>query len=124
MLAPIPQQDAGHLDQPQVVRGLLVVAYQDSPTLREPAQSSLHHPSPRRIAFDARIIELLFADASDVRNVAPLFDDLSCRRVVVAFVQAQVLRRLLVGSRALDHDSIECRLQKLEVGYVRSGYHY
>ncbi len=124
MLTPIPQQYAGHLDQPQVVGGLLIVAHQDRPALREPAQRTLYHPTPRRVAFDARIIELLFADASDVRDVAPLFDDLSCWRVGVAFVQAQVPRRLLGGSGTLDYEGIERRLQKLEVGYVRSGYHY
>src|SRR5215217_2974852 len=98
MLAPIPQQDAGHLDQPQVVRrGLLIVAHQDGPALREPAQSSLHYPSPRRIAFLARIIFLLLADTPDVRDVAVTLEHFPSRLLVVTLVQAQVLRRLLGG---------------------------
>src|SRR5215213_6921335 len=45
MLTTVPQQDAGHLDQPQVVGGLLLVAYQDGAALRQPAQRALHYPS-------------------------------------------------------------------------------
>ena len=90
MLAPIPQQDTGHLEQPQVVRGLLVVAHQDGPALREPAQSSLHHPSPCRIAFLARIIFLLLADTPYVRDVAVTLEHFPSRLLVVTLVQAQV----------------------------------
>src|SRR5215203_4498367 len=106
MLTPIPQQDAGHLDQPQVVGSLLVVTHQYGPAFRQPAQCTFHHPTPRRIAFHTRIIEFLLADLADVRDVAPLFDDLPRWRFVVALVQAQVLitRRLFVGSGPSDHD--------------------
>src|SRR5215212_548170 len=125
MLAPIPQQDAGHLDQRQVVRGLLVVAHQDGPALREPAQSSLHYPSPRRIAFLARIIFLLLADTPDVRDVAATLEHFPSRLLVVTLVQAQVLmRRLLGGFGALGDDGIERRLQEFEVWHVGSGYHH
>src|SRR5215208_1352403 len=126
MLTPIPQQDAGHLDQPEVVGSLLLVAYQYGPAFRQPAQCTFHHPSPRRIAFHARIIEFLLADLADVRDVDPLFDDLPRWRFVVALVQAQVLitRRLFGGSGPLDHDGIERGLQQLEVGHVRCGYHH
>src|SRR5215208_6119820 len=71
MLTPIPQQDAGHLDQPQVVGSLLVVAYQYGPAFRQPPQCTFHHPTPRRIAFHTRIIAFLLADLADVRDVAP-----------------------------------------------------
>src|SRR5918995_172510 len=107
MLTPMPQQDAGHLDQPQVVGSLLVVTYQYGPAFRQPAQCTFHHPTPRRIAFHTRIIEFLLADLADVRDVAPLFDDLPrCWRFVVALVQAQVLitRRLFGGSGPFDHE--------------------
>src|SRR5215216_585283 len=124
MLAPIPQQDAGHLDQPQVVRGLLIVAHQDGPALREPAQSSLHYPSPRRIAFLARIIFLLLADTPDVRDVAVTLEHFPSRLLVVTLVQAQVLRRLLGGFGALGVDGIERRLQEFEVWHVGFGYHH
>src|SRR4051812_47223223 len=112
MVAPIPQQDAGHLDQPQVVRGLLLVAHQDGSALREPAQSSLHHPSPRRIAFLARIVFLLLADTPDVRDVAVTLEHFPSRSLVVTLVQAQVLRRLLGGLWALYDDGIEGGLQE------------
>src|SRR5215210_1735356 len=125
MLASIPQQDAGYLDQPQVVRGLLIVAHQNGPALREPAQSSLHYPSPRRIAFLARIIFLLLADTPDVRDVAVTLEHIPSRLLVVALVQAQVLMgRLLGGFGTLDDDGIKRRLQELEVWHVGSGYHH
>src|SRR5215216_7042043 len=73
MLTAVPQQDAGYLDEPQVVGGLLLIAHQDRSALREPAQRPLHHPPPRRVALLARgVVELLLADPADVRNVAAL----------------------------------------------------
>src|SRR5215217_7735057 len=101
MLTPIPQQDASHLDQPQVVDGLLLVAHQDGPAFRKPAQCALHYPSSSRVAFLSRTVELLLADLSDVRDVAPLSDELPTRPVVVALVQAQMLECFLRGLRAL-----------------------
>src|SRR5918992_3468785 len=124
MLAPIPQQDAGHLNQPQVVRGLLVVAHQDGPALREPAQRTFDPPSPRRIAFLARIIFLLLADGPDVRDVAMTLEHFPSRLLVVTLLQPQVLRRLLGGFGALDDDGIERRLQEFEVWHVGCGYHH
>src|SRR5215213_8823890 len=124
MPAPIPQQDAGHLDQPQVVRGLLVIAHQDGQALREPAQGSLHHPSPRRIAFLARIIFLLLADTPDVRDVAVTLEHFPSRLLVVTLVQSQVLWRSLGGFGAFCDDGIERRLQEFEVRHVGSCYHH
>lgn len=125
MPTPIPQQDTGHLDQPQVVGGLLLVAHQDRPALRQPAQRALHHPPPRRIAFLARDIEFLLTDASDVGDVVAFLRDLPGRVFVVAFVQAQMLiGRLFSGFPTLDDDGIEGGLEKLEVGHVRSGHHH
>ncbi len=68
MLTPVPEQDTGHLDQPQVVSGLLLVAHQDGPALAEPTQGGAfhHNPPASRVAFEARIVELLLADVSDV----------------------------------------------------------
>ena len=69
MLTTVPQQDAGHLDQPQVVGSLLLVAYQYGPAFRQPAQSSLYHPSSSWITLVALRVFLLFSDASDMRLV-------------------------------------------------------
>ncbi len=41
MLTAVPKQDAGDLDQLQVVRALLLVAHQDRPALAEPSQRAL-----------------------------------------------------------------------------------
>ena len=42
-----PQQAARELDQPQAVRGVLLVADQQAPALRQPGQRPLDHPTPR-----------------------------------------------------------------------------
>ena len=103
MLTPVPQQDAGHLDQPQVVRCPLLVAHQDRPALRKPAQRALHYLPPRRVALLAGFVELLLADASDVGNVVSSFHELPRRPVVLAFVQTQVLGRLFGRLGTLKH---------------------
>src|SRR5215210_562204 len=124
VLTPVPQQDTGNLDQPQIVGGFFLVTHQNRPALRKPAQRALHHPTPRRITFLAHFIELLFADAPDVWDVIAFFREFSGGSLVIAFVQAQILRRALGGLWALDHDGIERGFKELEVGYVRPGYHY
>src|SRR5215208_253439 len=124
ILTTVPHQDASHLDQPQVVGGLLLVTHQDGPALRKPAQSSLHHPAPRRIALLSGRVLLLLADLADMRRVAVTFDHFPSRQFVVALVQTQVLGDLLGGLRALDHNGLESGLQELEIRHVRSGHNH
>ena len=69
MLTTVPQQDAGDLDQPQIVGSLLLVAYQDGATLRQPAQRPLHYPSLSRITLVPLQVLVLFSDVSDMRLV-------------------------------------------------------
>ncbi len=95
MLTAVPQQDAGHLDEPQVVGGLLLVTHQDRSALRKPNQCSSHGPTPGRVPFLACLVELLLPDASDVGHVVSSFDELPRQPVVVSLVQAKVLGRLL-----------------------------
>src|ERR671911_3098133 len=123
MLTPIPQQDTGYLDQTQIVGGLLIVAYQDGPALREPTQCTLHYPSPGRVTLLSLRVFLLFTDLADVRGVAVTLEHFPSRLFVVALVQAQVLMRRLFGKfGTLDDDGIKRCLQKLEVWHVRSRY--
>src|SRR5215204_1196434 len=124
MLTPVPQQDTGNLDQPQVVGGLLIVTHQNRPALRKPAQSSLNHPSPRRITLLSCRVLLLLADLADMSRVVVTFDYFPSRLFVVALVQAQVLRSFFGGRGALDHHCIESSLQELEVGHIRPCYHH
>ena len=50
MLTPVPQQDTGDLDHPQIGGGILVVTYEDGPALRKPAQSALNYrEKPSRV---------------------------------------------------------------------------
>src|SRR5512133_12877 len=124
MPTPIPQQDAGHLYQPQVVGGLLLVTHQYASAFRKPAQRPLHHPTPRRVTPPAGLVELLLSDAPDVGGVASLLHEVPGRAVVVALVQAKVLGRLLRGLGTLGHHGVERGLQELVVAHVRRGDHH
>src|SRR5215203_1184234 len=119
MLTTVPQQDAGDLDQPQVVGGLLLVAYQDRAALRQPAQRALHYPSSSWIMLLSLRVLLLFSDASDMRLVVVALHHFPSGLFIVALIQAQMLRSLLGGFGTLHHRGFE----QLEVRYVRCGYH-
>lgn len=69
-------------------------------------------------------IELLFADATHVSDVTVLLDGGFGGRIVVAFVQAQMLRLLLGGLGTLDYDRLQRVGQQLGVVYVGTGKHY
>ena len=104
MLAPIPQQDAAHLDQPQVVSGLLVVAHQDGPALREQAQRTVDPLSPRRVTLLATRVLFLFSYGPDVRGVAVAIHHFPSRLFVVTRIQPQVLGCLLGRVGTLHYD--------------------
>src|SRR3954454_14380562 len=118
MLTTVPQQDAGDLDQPQIVGGLLLVAYQDGAALRQPAQRALHYPSSRRITLVPFRVLLLFPDASDMRLVVVALHHFPSGLFVVALAQTQMLRSLLGGFGPLHHKSLQRGFEQLEVGYV------
>src|ERR687886_222481 len=48
-VAPVPEQGTGELEQAEVVAGLLVPTDQDRAALREPCQSTFHHPPARPV---------------------------------------------------------------------------
>src|SRR5215204_7266550 len=123
MLTTVPQQDAGDLDQPQVVGGLLLVTYQDGAALRQPAQRALHYPSSSWITLLSLRVLLLFCDTSDMRLVVVALHHLPSGLFIVALIQAQTLRSLLGGFGTLHHHGLERGFEQLEVRYVRSGYH-
>src|SRR4051812_14948286 len=108
MVAAMPKQDASELDEPQVVAPLLVVANEQSPTLRQPGQGALDDPPMSRITLLASLAFLLLANAPDVSDITSLSHDFPARFVVIAFVQTQVLKRFVVGRLwTLDHDRLE-----------------
>src|SRR5215207_2039507 len=123
MLTTVPQQDAGDLDQPQVVGGLLLVTYQDGAALRQPAQRALHYPSSSWITLLSLRVLLLFCDTSAMRLVVVALHHLPSGLFIVALIQAQTLRSLLGGFGTLHHHGLERGFEQLEVRYVRSGYH-
>src|SRR5918995_5426209 len=92
MLTPVPQQDAGDLNQPQIVGGLLLVAYQDGAALRQPAQRALHYPSSSWITLLSLRVFLHFSNASDMRLVVVALHHFPSGLFVVALIQRMKAR--------------------------------
>ena len=80
------------MEQGEVVVGLLLPADEQAAEAVHPGVRALDHPAPGPIARDLPFGGLLFAARADVGGVAPFRDRLPRRVLVVALVQAQVLR--------------------------------
>ena len=104
--APPQDQGAGELDQGQVVAAPAGVAGADGPEAFEPREGPLDHPAPGGVSLLPGADVLLFADPTEVRRVAQADDFQFDPRVVIAFVQAQMLG---VGRRRgwLDHARLD-----------------
>lgn len=70
--------------------------------------------------FRSCIVFLFFANALDVFRITPFADDFPCRLVVIAFVQTEMLRRILRWLWSLYHDGIECRRKQQMVVHIGS----
>ena len=75
------------------------------------------------MAFVAVLVQLLLADPPDVRNVVRVGCRGSPGRVIVPFVQAQVLRRGVRRLGPIDHDRLNRRAKQLRVMDVGPGDH-
>src|SRR5215210_8155924 len=125
MLTTVPQQSASQLDESHIVGRFLVVADQYRPALRQPAQCPLYHPSPCRITLLDLQVLVLLTDAPYVGRVAAsLHRLLEGHPLVVALVQAQMLRSSLRWFGAIDYDSVEGGFEQLEVRDVSPGHNH
>ena len=68
--------------------------------------------------FLTLLVLFLFTDAADVSLIVALGQHRLAWLIIIAFVQAQVLRRLLGRRRAFYDDSIQCCRQQQMVIYV------
>ena len=123
MVPAIPDQRAGELDESEVVLCLFVIAHKDCTALAQPRQGTFHHPATGWMALLLVFIELLFADPANMRRVVVLGNSLVPGRIVEAFVQTQVLRRLLRGLGTLDDHSLDGIIQQFRVMGVGSAHH-
>src|SRR5215213_2508286 len=125
MLTPIPQQDAGHLDQPQVVGSLLVVAYQYGPAFRQPPQCTFHHPTPDSVSHPHHRVSPRRSCGCEGRSPSVRRSpSLALCRSPCPGTGAHN-KALVRWERAIrPRWGIERGLQQLEVGHVRSGYHH
>src|SRR5687768_2713845 len=97
MVATEPEQPTGELEQAEVILGLLLPADQDATALRQPGQRPLHHPSASRMALGS--LRPLVTDERNVRLVVVVDAGAPAILVVIALVQAQVLRVVRLGLR-------------------------
>ncbi len=84
-----------------------IVTHQNCSAAREPSQSALHHPTTRRVLLFLVLIKFLFADAANVRHIAELSNSGFTCWIVVAFVQAQMLRLSLSWFGSLNDNGIQ-----------------
>jgi hypothetical protein len=101
MESAVPKQATRQLQEPQVVYPMLVVPHQQSSALAQPTQRPLHHPPAWFVPFPPVTRFLLVADPADVRLIATRLRCRTTARVVVPFVQTQVLFDRL-GVRSFD----------------------
>jgi hypothetical protein len=94
------------LQQTQEIDGFLLIPDQEAPALGEPGQRPFHHPPARRIGFLAVGIELFLADAPEMGDVLICRHGLMPSRMIIAFVQAEMLRPRLSRLGALHHDGL------------------
>src|SRR5947209_331556 len=97
MEAAIPQQPTCELKQAEVVNRMFVIANQQGPTLREPSQGPLHHPAAWLLTLLGVTRLRLFFDPPDVRRVISRTGGLPTARIVIPFVQTEMLRLLGTG---------------------------
>jgi hypothetical protein len=87
--AKLPNIAQSPWDPPEVVYGILVVANKNRTAITQPSQGSFHYPAPRfSLSATARLHR---SDGLNVRSVAERFDGLMPGRIVVAFVQTEML---------------------------------
>src|SRR5688572_19231530 len=94
MIPAKPEQGAGEFEQAEVVLRLLVPTNQDRAALREPGQRPFQYPSARLVGL--RSGRALVTNERDVRVVVVIDAGAPAVLVVVALVEAQVLRPSLL----------------------------
>ena len=99
----------------QVIIQSLLPADQEASKAVEPTVSALDHPSTRPVPRHHPFRYSLLSSADNLGGISPRCHKLPYFRVVVSFVQAQVLPLLWGRLRPWDHCGLHCRPQKLHV---------
>jgi hypothetical protein len=99
---------------------MFVITDQNSSALREPTQRSLDNPAAGFVALFPITRFFLFANAADVGSMAPGDRRLPARGIVIAFVQAKVLRRGPCWLRPFDDYRLNGRFQEFTVWDIGS----
>lgn len=113
-----PQQGTRELDQSEVVESVFVVTHKNRAALRQPAESALHNPAPRLVLSRTVTHGLFFADSTNVRRVLVARGCFTPRRIVIAFVETQILWSFRRGLRTIHDDGLDRRSQQLRVVHV------
>ena len=77
------------------------------------ASVPVYHPSPCRMPFLPLRIEFLFTDAANMTDISVLAHRFFPRRIIVGFIQTQVLRFTLRWLGAPGHDGLNGLVQEL-----------
>src|SRR5918911_1510649 len=85
----------GEMHERQIIVGLLLPTNQQPSEAVHPGVGPFDHPTPSTITGNGGPFLRFLTTTADMRRVAPLRQRLPDRIIIVAFVQAQVLRSLL-----------------------------
>ncbi len=118
MTPAVPEEPAGKFEKRQVVLCFLVVANQNGAAAIQPPQCAFDHPAARWVACLSLVIKLFFANVPNVRDVSMLSDRLVASRIVIPFIEGQVLRRFRSRLGAVNNDGIQCLCEQLGVVHI------
>lgn len=112
---------AGEMQEAEVGFGFFLETNEYFTKPVEPGVGDLHDPSARLIIGMGRLFALLLAPGPDVGDV-PLFDrDPAALPIVVALVEAKILRSVVGGLGPVDPNASDGIVQQLEIVDIRSG---
>ena len=118
MVTTEPDEATGQLQHAEVVLALLLPAYQNAPTHRQPGQCPLDHPAPggmllgtwrSLVPFEGNMWNVIVVQTHAVAGIA-----------VIALIECQVLLIVLINRRSLQDDGLDRRVEQLRIRHVRA----
>lgn len=110
-----PQEGAGKLKASKEILPIFIISDKNGSAPGKPSQCPLNHPATGWVFLVAVFIELLFANAPDMGNVACRFCCGMACGVVITFVEAQMLGSFRGRLRPSNDNGIQCLGQELSI---------
>src|SRR6266700_6910722 len=96
----------------QIVLALFLPADKKAAGAIEPGMGSLYHPPPGTMTRDEKLFLLLLPATTDMRDVLMGLDLVPTIRIVIASIQAEMVRLLRRGIRPSNDDAVQGSAQQ------------